>query len=137
MSFLREKEDKWNLTRFATDNQYICCGVGGKLFNWFIKEFSVKEIKTFADRRWTVDKDSNLYTKLGFKLDKILSPNYTYYNNKIERYKRIHKFNLRKKNLIKLGNFSNNIDLTESEMSEMLGFDRIYDCGLLRYVWKK
>jgi hypothetical protein len=137
MSFLREKEDKWNLTRFATDINYICCGVGGKLFNWFIKEFSVKEIKTFADRRWTVDKDSNLYTKLGFKLDKILSPNYTYYNNKIERYKRIHKFNLRKKNLIKLGNFSNNIDLTESEMSEMLGFDRIYDCGLLRYVWKK
>jgi hypothetical protein len=136
MSFLREKDNKWNLTRFATDINYICCGVGGKLFNWFIKEFSVKEIKTFADRRWTVDKDSNLYTKLGFKLDKILSPNYTYYNNKIERYKRIHKFNLRKKNLIKLGNFSNNINLTESEMSEMLGFDRIYDCGLLRYVWK-
>jgi hypothetical protein len=133
MSFLKENVDKWNLTRFATDNQYICCGVGGKLFNWFIKYYNPKEIKTFADRRWTVDKDNNLYTKLGFKLDKILSPDYKYIKpNIIERY---HKFNFRKQILNKKYNFSLN-NITEKEMTQHLNYHRIYDCGLLRYVWK-
>lgn len=133
MSFLKENVDKWYLTRFATDNQYICCGVGGKLFNWFIKYYNPKEIKTFADRRWTVDKDNNLYTKLGFKLDKILSPDYKYIKpNIIERY---HKFNFRKQILNKKYNFSFN-NITEKEMTQHLNYHRIYDCGLWRYVWK-
>ena len=53
--------------------------------------------KTFADRRWTLDKDNNLYTKLGFKLTKTLIPDYRYVVGK----KRVHKFNFRKALYIK------------------------------------
>ena len=78
MSFKQETKgsDKWELTRFASDYNYICCGVGGKLFNWFIKNYNPTEVKSFADRRWTLDKDNNLYTKLGFVLEKELKPDY-------------------------------------------------------------
>ena len=27
--------------------------------------------------------------------------------------------------------------MTEREMTEKLGYSRIYDCGLIKYVWKK
>ena len=28
------------------------------------------------------------------------------------------------------------MDMTEWEMARELGYDRIWDCGLFRYVWK-
>jgi hypothetical protein len=28
-------------------------------------------------------------------------------------------------------------EMTETEMVKKLGYDRIWDCGLIRYVWKK
>ena len=27
--------------------------------------------------------------------------------------------------------------MTETEMAKELGYDRIWDCGLIKYVWKK
>ena len=57
--------------------------------------------KSFADRRWTLDKDNNLYTKLGFVLTEELKPNYRYYNPKVDKYKRFHKFGFRKQTLNK------------------------------------
>jgi pyrrolidone-carboxylate peptidase len=67
-------------------------------------------------------------------VDKILLPDYKYIKpNIIERY---HKFNFRKQILNKKYKISLN-DMTEKEMTQQLNFHRIYDCGLLRYVWKK
>lgn len=128
-------KNNWELTRFATNINYICQGIGGKLFNWFVKNYKPNEIKSFADRRWTIDKDNNLYTKLGFELDSILKPDYKYYNNKVNKYKRFHKFNFRKNILHKKYNLP--MSLTETEMVKELGYDRIWDCGLFKYVWKK
>lgn len=135
MSFLREnKSGKWNLTRFASDYNYICQGIGGKLFSTFVKENSPKIVKSFADRRWTVTSQNNVYVKLGFTLDKILKPDYRYYNPHIDRYKRFHKFGFRKQILSKKYGFP--LSMTETEMVRELGYDRIWDCGLLKYVWK-
>ena len=131
MSFLKEvKNGCWNLTRFATDNKYICCGVGGKLLKYFEIHYQPVQIKSFADRRWTIDVNNNIYTKLGFNLDKIIPPDYKYVKN--NQMKRIHKFNLRKKSLIKKYNI--NPYLSENEMTKQLGYFKIWDCGLLRYV---
>ena len=136
MSFKRESKDssKWELTRFASDYNNICCGIGGKLFNWFIKHYNPSEIKSFADRRWTLDKDDNLYIKLGFELDSTLEPDYRYYNSKVDRYKRIHKFNFRKHILHQ--KYGLPLTMTESEMVKELGYSKIWDCGLFKFVWK-
>ena len=127
-------KNEWELTRFASNYNYICCGVGGKLFSHFVKNYNPEKIKSFADRRWTVDEENNLYTKIGFKLYKTLSPDYKYINIKNQQ-KRIHKFNFRKQILHKKYGFP--LTMTETEMTEKLGYYKIYDCGLLKYVWKK
>ena len=137
MNFKREfnEENKWELTRFATNNDYICSGVGGKLFNYFIKHFEPEEIKSFADRRWTINEDNNLYTKIGFYIEKYLKPDYKYYNEKIDRYQRFHKFGFRKEKLSK--KYGLPLTMTEKEMAEKLGYKRIWDCGLIKYIWRK
>lgn len=135
MSFINEGKNMWNLNRFATDINYNCIGIGGKLFNYFIKNYNFKEIKSFADRRWTVNYKDNLYTKLGFKLDSFTPPNYSYYNPSVDRFKRFHKFAFRKKRLNH--KYGLPLTMTETEMVKELGYDRIWDCGLIKYVYKK
>lgn len=134
MTFLREKDSNWILNRFATDNKFICQGVGGKLFKYFIKEKNPNKVKSFADRRWTFYSSENVYIKLGFNLTGVLKPDYRYVN-KNNPDKRIHKFNFRKKILHKF--YGLPLTLTESEMTKQLGYVRIWDCGLYRYEWIK
>lgn len=135
MSFLKEKEGYWNLTRFASNNEYICNGIGGKLFKYFTKKYSPIEVKSFADRRWTTNPEDNLYIKLNFKLTSILRPDYRYVFRKEYGLKRVHKFNFRKQHLNR--KYGLPLTMTESEMTEALGAYKIWDCGLFKYVWKK
>jgi G:T-mismatch repair DNA endonuclease (very short patch repair protein) len=138
MSFLKSKKEvtEWELTRFASNYNYICCGVGGKLFKHFIKEYNPNSVKSFADRRWTVDEENNVYIKLGFEFDGYTKPDYKYYNSTIDKYKRFHKFGFRKQVLLKKYPDILNENMTETEMVKKLGYDRIWDCGLIRYIWK-
>ena len=131
MSFNKYRDNKWELTRFSSKNDYLCVGCAGKLLKFFIKKYMPLEIKSFADRRWTLNKDNNLYTKLGFKLDRILKPDYRY----IVKNQRLHKFGFRKKILHKKYNLP--LSMTEKQMTDKMGIYRIWDCGLFKYVWKK
>ena len=133
MSFLKDGSNNWNLTRFATDINYLCRGVGGKLLSYFIKHFDVGEIKTFADRRWNIESKDNLYIKLGFVKDSEIKPDYRYVN-KSNPTERIHKFNFRKQILHKKYNLP--LSMTELEMTSKLGYERIWDCGLIKYIKK-
>ena len=128
------KVDEWILNRFATDNKYICSGIGGKLFKYFKNHYNPIKVKSFADRRWTLNKDNNLYVKLGFTLTDVLKPEYRYVNENNPK-ERIHKFNLRKKSLHRKYDLS--MDMTEKEMTQKLGYVKIWDCGLYKYEWKK
>ena len=136
MSFKREtsSSNKWELTRFATDITKHCVGVGGKLFKYFVKKYNPSEVKSFADRRWSTTLKENLYDKLGFMVDNVLKPDYHY----VVGDNRLHKFGFRKQILLKKYP-SNGLteDMTEHEMCQKLGFYRIYDCGLIKYIWKK
>lgn len=136
MSFLENKKstNEWTLNRFSTDSNYICQGIGGKMFKYFIRKHNPISVKTFADRRWTVDEKANLYVKLGFEFDGYTEPNYTYYNSKVDKYRRFHKFGFRKQSLHKKYGFP--LYMTESEMTEALGYKKIWDCGLIRYVYR-
>ena len=137
MTFREEikNSNKWELTRFANDINYQIIGTAGKLLNYFIKKYNPECIKSFADRRWSSNLSANLYNTTGFKLYKILPPDYRYYIN--GNCKRFHKFNFRKQTLLKRYPDSGlTEDMTEYEMTQKLGFYRIWDCGLFKYVWK-
>lgn len=134
MSFTKYSEGRYELVRFASDNNVKCSGIGGKLFKFFLKEHNPIEVKTFADRRWTINRYNNLYTKLGFNEEKILKPEYRYVNSNkcMERY---HKFNFRKRILHK--KYGLPLTMSENEMTQTLGYFKVYDCGLIRYIWKR
>ena len=128
------KQSGWELTRFATNSNYRCQCLGSKIFTYFIRKYNVKEIISFADRRWTIDINNNLYTNLGFTVASIGRPDYRYYNERVEKYKRVHKMYMNKTKLIKKYGFDKS--MTELEMARELGYDRIWDCGLIKYVYK-
>ena len=132
MSFLHEGGNDWNLNRFATNINYVCCGVGGKLLKYFIKKYNPQYIKSFADRRWTFKDGNNIYNKLGFEFVKELKPDYRYVS-RVNPTERIHKFNFRKEFLSK--RYKLPLTMTELEMAKEIGFDRIWDCGLLKYEY--
>lgn len=129
MTFKREKDGIWDLNRFCTDINYRCVGAASKMFSFFVKSFEPKIIKTFLDRRWGTT-TNNIYEILGFKKDKILAPNYQYTDGHSKRY---HKFGFRKTILHNKYGFP--LDMTETQMVKKLKYDRIWDCGLIRYVW--
>ena len=136
MTFKQETKNssQWELTRFASDYHYVCQGVGGKLFNWFIKHYNPSKIKSFADRRWTLNKENNLYVQLGFYLEKELKPDYEYVL-KTNPKKRFHKFNFRKQILHK--RYGLPLSMSENEMTKELGYDKIWNCGLFKFIWDK
>lgn len=135
MTFKHMDNDNWELTRFASDIHTICCGVGGKLFAYFIRNYNYNTIKTFADRRWTIDVQDNVYVKLGFEFDGYTPPNYTYYLPSVDRFKRFYKSMMRKGKIMK-HHPELNPNMTETEMAKSLGYDRIWDCGLIRYIYR-
>ena len=131
------KNDCWELSRFASNYNYVCQGIGGKLFKYFVNVYNPNRIISFADRRWTVNPYENFYTKIGFIVEKFNPPDYKYYLDESKdenKYKRIHKMKLNKKTLSKKYGFP--LSMTETEMAKELGYDRIWDCGLIKYVWK-
>ena len=136
MLFKKDKNNNWELNRFATDINFNCVGVGGKMFKYFIKKYKPNLIKSFADRRWTINED-NLYTKLGFVKEKYTNPDYHYQISSLG-CRRIHKFNFRKANILKKygEKYGLNESMTEREMCKIIGANRIYDCGLIKYIWK-
>ena len=131
MSFLKESDGMWNLTRFSTNIDYAIPGLANKMFNFFIKNYGkeVIEVKTFLDRRWSWNK-TNVYDKMEFKLEKTTPPSYYY----IKGLKRYHKFGFRKNILHK--KYGLPLNMTELEMTSKLGYYRIWDCGLYKYVWR-
>jgi very-short-patch-repair endonuclease len=130
MTFKQEKKGEWNLTRFATDTNYRLPGLASKIFKQFIKDCSPVEVKTFLDRRWSHG-DVNVYDRMGFKFTETLAPDYRY----VVKNQRLHKFGFRKQILHK--KYGLPLSMTEKEMTEKLGFYRIWDCGLYKYVWRK
>lgn len=129
-------EGEYELSRYATRQGYTISGLASKILKQFINDYSPKSIISFADRRWTLDGNNNMYTNLGFDLVSIVKPTYFYYNSKVNKYKRYHKFSFGKNNLKKK---YNEIDFTksESEITSELGYSKIWDCGLFKYQLKQ
>ena len=135
MSFVKTgNENEWVLNRYSTDIHSICQGLGSKLFKHFVDKYNPSLVKSFLDRRWCFSENKNLYTEIGFVLSDTLAPDYRYVD-KDNPTERIHKFNLRKKELHRRYNLD--MSMTERQMVEKLGYVKIWDCGLYKYVWTK
>ena len=115
----------YTLSRYSTDGGTVCGGLG-KILAFFIRTYHPSKIKTYADRRIS---QGALYEATGFKNTGVLKPRYWYTKD----FKtRIHRFNFRKDAMRKAG-FNCPDGMTESQIAELNGFTRIYDCGYIRY----
>jgi hypothetical protein len=122
------KEGEYELYRFCSTGSVV--GMLSKFISYFIKEHSPKNIITYADRRFS-SKEKCGYAKCGFSFVKETSPNYWYMNKKSIQT-REHRYKYRKSELRKLLPV---YDPTKTEWENMQdnGYDRIWDCGSLRY----
>lgn len=128
VSVWRKYQDILYLDRYATS----CTVVGGmgkmlKYGKLYAEEHGLSKIITFADHEVS---DGSLYETLGFTRDNELSPDYKY----VVDGQRKHKFGYR------LKRFKNDPDLlyqeglTEKQLADLNGLDRVWDCGKSRYV---
>lgn len=116
------------LVRFANIN---VTGAFTKLLKHFERTYDYDYIKSFADLE-IVDMRSNVYSKHGFVVEDIISPDYRYYNYRTGI--REHKFGYRKSTFQKLG--FDITDKTERELAIEYGLLRCYDSGKIKYTKK-
>jgi len=92
-----------------------------------------KPIVSYANRRWS---NGKVYTKNGFEFVSGTEPNYIYYKNgKVYSRQKFMKHKL--EGLVRTGLLDFYYEeLTETEIMEINGFEKIYDCGNLKYVLK-
>ena len=118
---------QWELIRFVTDGKTYA-GVANRLFSYFVKNYNPTDVVSFSDNRWFT---GEMYSKLGFTNDGEIPVDY-FYTRKGMRY---HKSSKRKSKLSQELDFDTT-GMTESVMAAHAGYDRIWDCGKVRWVWK-
>jgi hypothetical protein len=118
----RMKDNEWNLNRFCNLKNTNVIGGASKLFKFFIKNYTVNKVISYADLDWS---EGKLYYKLGFNLVNTTKPDYKYIING----RRTHKSNFRKSNL--------KTELTESEYMRNKEIYKVYDCGKLKFEFIK
>ena len=129
MSFDKTRTDGIELTRYATSA--IIRGGFTKLLSYFKKTYGHLYvcITSFADKRYSVGK---VYINNGFDHVYDTQPTYQY----VQGTHRLHKSNFRKSRLKVLLGEKYDDTLTERDMTTMLNLNRIYDCGLMKFVLK-
>ena len=111
-------ENDWNLSRFCNKLNFNIVGGASKLLNHFINDKNPKRIISYADRSWS---EGDLYYKLGFTKISETIEDYKY----IIDNRRVNKSRFRKSKL--------NTELSESLFMEQNGFNKIYDCGKIKF----
>lgn len=129
-------EGSFELRRFASDINYLVVGIFSKFISFFKKNYTPKHIFTFLDLRWNPNLNDNVYVNNGFNMVELIKPDYTYYNSKVSRYNRFHKFSFGKNLLKEKFPQIYSKDKTEWQIMQELGYDRIWDCGKYRYELK-
>lgn len=120
----RNQRALWELYRFATSVSVT--GGAGKLFSHFVNAVQPDDVVSYCDLRWG---DGKVYTALGFVLDSVSRPSYSYVENYQVRH---HRYRFAKHVLVEQGFDPNK---SEAEIMRERRFDRIWDCGSAKYLW--
>lgn len=120
-----KKQFGWELDRFCSKINCSVTGGASKLFKYFVNHFAPDRVTSFSDRRYSI---GNLYSKLGFEHESDTTPNYWYFYK--NSYTLIHRYNLRKRPC-------DDPQLTEYQNRLAQGYNRIWDCGHSKWIWKK
>ena len=125
------KDCKYECTRITSHSSFTIVGGVSRLIRHFIDTANPESIVTFADLRFG---DGGVYHKCGFEYVEDTQPNY-WYSRKYSGvlYSRV-KFQKHK-----LQSQLDSFDPLKSEFENMVdnGWDRIWDCGNAKFIWKR
>lgn len=116
----------WEVNRYAAINNYKIVGGFDKLLSYFQKKYDIHHWISYADR--TVS-NGKLYRENGWDLTKTSEPDYKY----VYKGRRWHKFNFRIKRFKEDPNLKYQEGLTEFQLAQLNGIERIYDCGKYKF----
>jgi len=119
------KDGEYELIRFCNKINTTVVGGASKLLKYFENNYKPVKLISYADLRWS---EGNLYCMLGFEKTSETRPGY-YYMPRGCKY-RENRYKYRKSELVKQGFDENK---TEFEIMEERGFERIYDCGNIKF----
>lgn len=124
---MKAKDGSYELVRFCTKLNTTVTGGASKLLKFFIKKYNPNSIISYANRDWS---NGNLYEKLGMTFKGFTPPGYFYVKSK-RKYSR---FQFQKHKLIEQGSDASK---TEYEIMTERGYVRVWDCGNLKYEWRR
>jgi hypothetical protein len=126
----KDVEGKLELTRFCIASEVSIVGILPRFLKRVMQDVpNLKTIYSYADRRYT-NKYRNVYEKVGFQYVGETPPSYWYTKYQEKRY---HRYTFTKHKLKKLKVYEEG--LTEWQIMQNLKFDRVWDCGNLKYEW--
>jgi len=126
----KTKKNEYEMRRYCNIINTSVIGGASKLLAYFTKTYHPTKIISYSDKRWF---GGGLYEKLGFTKISMGFPNYWYFG-KYKHYKRYHRFSFAKHTQHKKLKI---FDTSLSEWNNMKnnGWDRIWDCGHLKYEY--
>jgi hypothetical protein len=133
MTFGKSRFDKryeYEMIRYCNRINTKIRGGASKLFKYFIRVYKPKSVISYADKRYF---DGKIYLVLGFNFLSNTGPNFYYIG---DNYKVLYNRIIFQK--YKLKNILNkyNSKLTEWENMKNNGYDKIWDCGCSKWIWK-
>jgi hypothetical protein len=117
---------QWELKRYAVKCGYSIVGGASKLFTFFTRKYQPAEVFSYCDLRYFI---GNVYRALNFDYVYTTKPGYSY----CKGIKRFNRLQFTKQRLIQKGHDAN---LTEWQIMQNLGYDKIWDCGHSKWIWK-
>lgn len=120
-----KKKKNMELVRFCNKINTNVIGGSSRLFKYFIDNYEFNFIESFSDISMF---GGGMYLNLGFKFEHNTPVNYHWVIDGIRK----HRFSYNKKNLVKMGY---DINLSESEIMKSIGYYKIWECGLKKWIW--
>lgn len=126
------------LNRFAVRAGFTIPGIASRLLTHYIRKHPSETVISYSDNRWS---EGNVYKKLGFTQSASSKPGYFYIDMKTSNKQRFHRSSFMKHKLIDKFPDADIEKMIEDGMSEWeimqeMGYDRIWDCGTTRWVLK-
>jgi hypothetical protein len=124
----KSEKNSYELLRFCNKLNYVVVGAASRLFKYFLDIYNPNRVISYADKMWS-NQDS-MYSKIGMNYLDDSKPSYYHI---IGAYRK-NRFLYRKDVFLKIG-FDKS--LSEYEICNKLGICRIYDCGSIKFMYKK
>lgn len=125
MTFIRNENNQYILSQFCSLLNTTVVGGCSKLFNYYIKTYKPHKIDCYADLKYGFN--VNTFTILGFKLIKIIKPDYYYWRDD----KIFDKNFFTKENIKNLKKY-NESDTFDANLKNNRIY-KVYTCGKLKF----